>query len=517
MAEVKVPTTVTEALDNINREQWYEAMRSEMSSLMQNGTWSLVELPMGRKPIETKWVFTLKKDENGRIERYKARLVAKGCSQKFGIDYNDTFSPVVRYMTIRLVLALAVQWKMHLHQIDISSAYLNSDLHHEIYIRQPEKFVSRKYPNKVLKLHKALYGLKQSGREWYGRLDQVLKSIGFERSENDPCLYKATMNDTLVLVAVYVDDLLIGCADESQVMLVKKLISEEFPVTDKGLLHHYLGIEIERDGVTGPIKICQPQYIKELLKEYGMQDCKPVATPLEANHQVICNDDNCESIDPQDYQSIIGALMYLAITTRPDIQHSVAKLAQRNSNPHAEHMQAAKRILRYLRGTINLKMVYQADKGKAEGFVDADWGGNALDRKSYTGFMFFVGGSLVSWESRKQSCVALSSTEAEYMAMSDAAKEAIFFKRLLEEIGYSSGEAVILNVDNQGAEKLASNPVYHKRTKHIDIRYHHVREVVENGEIILKYCPTQDMIADILTKNLSKTKHNTFLKLMSFI
>ncbi|XP_046809510.1 secreted RxLR effector protein 161-like [Lucilia cuprina] len=257
------------------------------------------------------------------------------------------------------------------------------------------------------------------------------------------------MENELVLVTVYVDDLIIGCKNKNQVLAVKHLLANEFPVTDKGVLHHFLGIEIERVNETGTISICQSQYIKDLLQEYGMENCKAVATPLETNHQVNCTGQNCKEIPQRDYQSIIGALMYLSITTRPDILHSVAKLAQRNSNPHEEHMQAVKRILRYLKGTVNMKLEYTAGETSIEGFVDADWGGDNLDRKSYTGFVFFIGNCPVSWQSKKQSCVALSSTEAEYMALSEAAKEAIYLKRILEEIGYTSDDPVMLNVDNQ--------------------------------------------------------------------
>lgn len=219
-----VPNTVDEAMSSDNHKNWYEAMRTEMSSLEKNGTWSLVDLPVGAKAIETKWVFALKRDAKGNIERYKARLVAKGCSQRFGIDYTDTFSPVARYATIRLVISLAVQWRMHLHHIDVNSAYLNSDIQHDIYIRQPKEFVDLKNPGQVLKLHKAIYGLKQSGKEWNDNLDSFLHQIGFVQSVNEPCLYKSTIRGELVLITVYVDDLLIACRDKEIIVTVKKLL-----------------------------------------------------------------------------------------------------------------------------------------------------------------------------------------------------------------------------------------------------------------------------------------------------
>lgn len=244
-----------------------------------------------------------------------------------------------------------------------------------------------------------------------------------------------------------------------------------------------------------------------------MDKCKPVAVPLEAGYQVNCDSD-CQKFNQQEYQSLVGTLMYLAISTRPDILHSVSKMAQRNFDPHLEHMAKLKHILRYLAGTIDLKLIYKPGDGNLEGFVDADWGGNSLDRKSYTGFTFFFGGCPISWESRKQTSVALSSTEAEYMAASDAAKEAIYLKRILKEVNNWKGGSVKLNIVNQGAQKLAENPVYHKRSKHIDIKFHHIRELVQNQEVKLMYCPTANMIADILTKNLPKVKHCNFVSMM---
>lgn len=245
-----------------------------------------------------------------------------------------------------------------------------------------------------------------------------------------------------------------------------------------------------------------------------MSDCKAVSIPLSPGFQTTCDGD-CKRANKEEYQSIIGALTYLAITTRPDIMHTISKLAQFNTDPHNEHMSAVKNVLRYLKGTQDLGLVYAASEMRVKGFADADWGGNAIDRKSYTGYMFFLGKCIISWESKKQPTIALSSTEAEYMSMSNASKEATYLKRLLSEIGISFKDPILLKVDNQGAMKLAMNPVYHNRTKHIDIKYHHVREVIRRGEVMLEYCPTGEMVADILTKNLPRPKHRYFVNLMN--
>lgn len=513
-AEDNIPQTVEQASSCQNREEWLKAMDCEYRSLCKNKTWSLVDLPSGQRAIPCKWVYAIKKDVNGEVERYKARLVAKGCNQRFGIDFHETFSPVVRYSTIRILLALAVKEKMFLHQIDVSTAYLNSDLPDEVYMQQPPNIRNNKSPDKVLRLHKAIYGLKQSGREWNAKLDATLREIGFVPCENEPCLYKGKRKNKLVLIAVYVDDIIIGCCDNSVVLDIKRKLSTEFEVSDKGQLRHFLGMEIEREGDNGMIKLGQSQYIRDVLKHYGMESCKPLAVPLETGYQINNNDDG-EKIDQTQYQSLIGTLMYLAISTRPDILHSVSKMAQRNADPRKNHMVQLKHILRYLKGTIDLKLIYQPEGNQLEGYVDSDWGGNSVDRKSYTGFIFYFGGSPITWESRKQKSVALSSTEAEYMAASEASKEAIYLKRLLAELNASNEDTVTLHIDNQGAQKLAENPVHHKRSKHIDIRFHHIRDLVQNKEVKLEYCPTADMIADVLTKNLAKVKHMKFIDLMN--
>lgn len=506
-----VPQTVKEALESSNSKEWQEAMVAEFTALEKNQTWDMVDLPPKSKAIGCKWVFALKRNKRGEIERYKARLVAKGCSQRYGFDYKETFSPVVRYATIRMLLAIAVQERMHLHQIDVSTAYLNSELNEDVYMKPPEGF--NETHGKVLKLRKAIYGLKQSGRAWNEKLDTVLQNFGFVPCNNEPCLYKMKINGELILVAVYVDDIIIACKDEKEIFRIKSMIAEQFDISDKGRLQHFLGMEIEREGDTGTIKLSQTQYIKDMLEQYGMSECKSSAVPLTPNYQVKCIE-NCKKANQHEYQSIIGALTYLAITTRPDILHTVNKLAQRNTDPHVEHLVAVKNILRYLAGTANYKLTFKAGQKDVFGYADADWASCTTDRKSYTGYIFFINGCAVSWESRKQNAVALSSTEAEYMAMSNAAKEAIYLRRLLTEIEYSNGDPVLLNVDNQGAYKLAQNPVFHNRTKHVDIKFHHVREVVRNKEIELKYCPTNEMVADILTKNLCKTKHVNFANLI---
>ncbi|CAD7012038.1 unnamed protein product [Ceratitis capitata] len=509
-ADVEIPNTVIEAMNSKYSHQWEDSMQKEYSALIKNDTWSLVDLPPGQKAIGCKWVFNVKQTADGGVERFKSRLVAKGCSQQYGVNFSETYSPVVRYATIRMLLALAAEYKLFLHQMDVSTAYLNSDLHDIVYMKQPEHFIDKQFPKRVLQLKKALYGLKQSGREWNSKLESVLIKMNFKSCPSEPCVYTRNEKGKYNIIAVYVDDLIIASSDMKDLSDIKAKIADAFDVVDGGSLKYFLGMEIEREGDVGSINICQSQYILNMLSQYGMENCKSVATPLEAGFQTYCDKEDCERVNVTQYQSLIGALMYLAISTRPDILHSVSKLAQRNSDPHVEHKIGAKRIMRYLKGTVDYKLHYQKTGKPIQGYVDADWGGDTNDRKSYTGCAFVAAGSVFSWESKKQNLVSLSSTEAEYVALSTAAKEAVYIKKLMNETGFNNTAPMVLNSDNQSAQQLVKNPIFHSRSKHIDIKYHHIRNLYRNKEIELNYICTNEMLADILTKNLQKIKHNKF-------
>jgi len=513
--DISVPESYEEALQSEHSEEWKDAMQKEYASLIKNNTWSLVDLPKGQKTIGCKWVYSIKTNKAGQTERYKARLVAKGCSQQYGVNYFETFSPVVRYSTIRLVLALAAEYKMFVHQLDVTTAYLNSKLDEECYMTQPDGFINEQHPRKALKLNKAIYGLKQSGRAWNERLNSVLEKMGFTPCQNEPCLYRKAREGELVLIAVYVDDLFVAATTKDDLESTKIEIGNSFEIVDKGPISYFLGIEVERDGELGAISIGHKMYIKNLLRQYNMDNCRAVSVPIDPGYQLKKGNENSESVDQTKYQSLIGALMYLAVSTRPDIIHAASKLAQFNSNPMAEHMTAAKHVLRYLSKTMDWKLHYQQTGELLNGYVDADWGSNLVDRKSYSGYVYVLASGAISWESRKQSLVALSSTEAEYISLSNGAKEAIYLKRLLSEIGaFDIKMPVTIFCDNLSAQHIAKNNVLHSRTKHIDVKFHHVRELVKSNDIELKYISTNEMIADVLTKLLAKEKHCTFMKAM---
>ena len=516
------PKTYKQAVKHEASKQWVEAMEKEFSSLRNHKTWKLVDLPPGRNALGCKWVYKIKWKANGEIEKYKARLVAQGYTQEEGVDYNEVFAPVARYKSIRTVLAIANQFDLEAHQMDVVTAFLNGELEDEIYMKQPEGFVDSKNASKVCKLLRSLYGLKQSARCWNLMMDEYLKSSGYTQGTADPCVYyrvevtKGANGKTIIVIfAVYVDDTIICSNDKRTLFAEKKRLSERFEMDDRGEVHHILGMEVLRDRQKKILTISQKLYLEEILKRFGMEDCNPVGTPMEPNkHFTKINEDE-EQADEKQFQAAIGSLNYAAIATRPDLSTAVGKLSQFMKNPSNDHWCAVKRVLRYIKGTLNLGLKFVAsDSFELTGFSDSDWAGCVESRKSTSGFVFQVGQCTVSWSSKKQPIVALSSTEAEYIALCRAAQEAVWLRSLLADVGLTPKTATVVREDNQGAIALGKNPKDHPRTKHIDVKYHYVREVVQNKIIDVVHVPTGDMVADTLTKALPKPSFEKFRMLM---
>lgn len=514
-----VDVSVREALTGPYSQEWKNSMEEEFNALKASGAWILVQRPENRKIIGCRWVLRTKFKADGTIERRKARLVAKGCSQQPGIDFQETFSPVSRLSSIRIIVALSSEYGLTLYQLDVVMAYINGHLEEEIFMEQPEEFVQPGGENLVCSLKRAIYGLKQSGRQWYKRLDQRLREIGFETLNVDKCVYmKATMESVLIIV-VYVDDLIVATDNDEAFDQLKRDLGDEFKIKDLGILHYCIGIEFQQDPATKSVMMSQQKYIQDILVRFGMEQCKPVSTPLDGKVRLTkkmapTTNEEVEEMSEIPYQSLVGALMYLTVATRPDLAYTVNLLSQFNTNPGKEHWQAAKRVLRYLKGTSNHGLDYKKSSKPLFGFVDADWGADLDDRSSHTGFVFQLAGAAVTWESRKQRTVALSSTEAEYVALSEATKEAVYLRNFLKEVKFSKlvVNATMIYCDNQGAQSLMRNPVHHSRTKHIDIRYHYVRQVFEKGDIDVNYIPTNEMVADVLTKGLPKPGHEKCIK-----
>lgn len=489
------PSTMEEAMLSPDADKWKKAAQSEYNSLIDNGTWELVPLPEGKKTIGCRWVFKIKYKEDGDIERYKCRLVAKGYSQSQGIDYEETFSPVVRYSSIRTLLALAAQKKLEVHQMDVETAFLNGDLEEEIYMDQPDGF--KEDETLVCRLKKSLYGLKQSPRCWNKKLTNFLIEEGFEQSKADPCVFVKVEEGRLSVIEAYVDDLIMMTEDD--VTKLKKLLSSEFKMKDLGQIHFCVGICIKRTE-DGEYQIHQKPYIESVLKRFGMEDAKEVSTPADVNVKLEQDDGFSKPVDPVEYKSMLGCLLYIAMGTRPDIAYAVAAVCRYSSSPTELHMTALKRILRYLKRTKELSLHYTQQNSNLVCYSDADWAGDRDDRKSTTGNVHLLGNGAISWLSKKQSTVALSTSEAEYIALCSATQETVHLRSLLSDLGFKQEVPTRTFEDNQGAISLARNPVAHKRTKHIDVKYHFIREAVENRIIALEYCPTDEMTADLCTK-----------------
>ena len=490
-----------------------------MQSLHRNKVWALVEPPPNCKVIGSKWVFKRKVNANGEVERHKARLVAQGFSQKYGLDYEETFSPVVRFESIRSVIALGAQHKLQLHQMDMSTAFLNGELDEELYMQQPEGFVEEGKEHMVCYLKRSIYGLKQSPRCWNHVLDSKLREMKFKPTSGDPCLYVHTdQGGEMSLVAVYVDDLILGGRSGSKMTAVKRELSCRFEMKDLGALHHFLGIKLVQDLLTGVIWIGQPSYVKKILQRYQMQECKPVNTPVTPDVKLVVAESPNNVCDQQMYQTIVGSLLYLSTKTRPDIAYAVGSVARFCARPTQQHWVALKRILRYLKGTSNYGLSYKGDVGgEITGYSDADWAGNITDRKSTSGYVFMQAGAAISWKSRKQSCVALSTAEAEYIALSAAVQEALWLQQLTSDLFNTHAKAMTIFEDNQSTIALAKSQHTHGRTKHVDIKYHFIRDEVEAGQIKISYCPTEDMIGDMFTKGLAIQKFQKFRELVGII
>ena len=510
------PATYKAAMESPQRALWRDATDNEMTSLEKARTYTLVRLPAGRTAIGCKWVFKTKRGADGQVIKHKARLVAKGYLQRYGVDYDETYAPVARFPSIRAILALTAHHNWELHQMDVKSAYLNGDLEEDIYMEQPEGYVVPGQEHLVCKLNKSLYGLKQAGRTWHLKIDIALKRQQFAALDADQCVYIKREDTCITIIALYVDDLLIACSQLASLTELKKQLTAQFDMEDLGEASFILGVDIRRDRTHRTISIGQSAYITSLLERHGMSDCKAVSTPMEHGLKAATakTPENYKATDNdiRDYQAIIGGVMFAMICTRPDIAFAVTTLAQFASNPTPTHAQALKRLLRYLRGTIDRRITYAASgaidsQPKLVGYCDADWGGGPGCR-SVTGYVFILAGGAISWQSKKQKTVALSTVEAEYMATTQATKEAIWWRSFLKGLGHDMSHPTILHSDSQGSIALAHNPEHHARTKHIDIQYHFIRQHVADKTIAVHFVGTEGMLADIFTKALDRVAYD---------
>ena len=491
----------------MSRPKWKEAVLEELNALEKNQTWVISRLPDGKKTVGCQWIFKVKHKADGSVERLKARLVAKGYTQAYGIDYQETFAPVAKLNTIRVLLSLAANLDWPLHQLDIKNAFLNGDLEEEVFMEFPPGF-EPKDKRSVCKLQKSLYGLKQSPRAWFGKFTRAVKRCGYVQCQSDHTLFlkHAPCGDMTALI-VYVDDIVITGNNEGEIQKLKGFLAKEFEVKDLGNLRYFLGMEVARS--KKGISVSQRKYVLDLLEETGMSDCKPAETPMDYTTKLGSIQDS-PPVDKGRYQRLVGKLIYLS-HTRPDISFPVSTVSQFMNDPKEEHMTAVFRILRYLKMSPGKGLFFEKGVNRGlEIYSDADWAGSITDRRSTSGYCTFLWGNLVTWRSKKQTVVSRSSAEAELRAMAHGVCEGVWLKLLLKEMGLPLESSVKFLCDNQATISIAKNPEYHDRIKHVEIDRHFIREKIEDKSITVEYTPTSLQTADILTKALPRVIFDKF-------
>ncbi|KAK1407693.1 hypothetical protein QVD17_39315 [Tagetes erecta] len=505
------PKTFSEAMASRDASFWKEAVQDEMDSIIQSKTWKLTNLPPGCKALGCKWIFKRKKKVDGSIDKFKARLVIQGFRQKEGIDFFDTYAPVARISTIRLLLALASIHNLVIHQMDVNTAFLNGELDEEIYMKQPEGFVVPGNEHKVCKLVKSLYGLKQAPKQWHQKFDDVVLSDGFVINQADKCVYsKFDSTGKGVIICLYVDDMLIFGTDQGQVDKTKEFLSSKFAMKDMGEAEVILGIRITRGN--NSISISQSHYIEKMLKKFNFQDCSPVGTPIDPNIRLMPNQG--DPISQLEYSKAIGCLMYAMISTRPDIAYAVGKLSRYTSNPSTHHWQAINRLFKYLKGTMNYSLCYSGFPSVLEGYSDASWITNMEDYSSTSGWVFLLGGGAISWASKKQTCITSSTMESEFVALAAAGKEAEWLRNLIFEIPLWSKPISPISIRCDSAATLAKaySQVNNDKSRHLGVRHGMIRELIMNGVISIEFVRSEYNMADHLTKGLGRDLVNKSAK-----
>lgn len=498
--------------------KWIEAMNVEMKQHETNGTWQLVKKPPNAHVISNTWVYKLKLNTDGSINKYKARLVAHGFRQWYGSEYNATEAPVARTSSVKMLLAIAHNKKMKLHQLDITGAYLNGEIQETIYMEQPKGFVNPSKPGHVCQLKKALYGLKQAGLEWNKKLTSFILSIGFKKTTSDCCVFSHQNGKEYAIILVHVDDILIAYQSKSTIDRIINQFKNEFQVTETDKVKHFLGIEIGHDIDRG-YWMSQDHYIRDLLIEYQMDKAKPCDTPLVAREDIAPTQENDKLIEPKTYQKIIGQLNYLATQTRPDISFATNRLAQFNQKPCERHMNLTRHILRYLKGTAKFKLYLTCNNlNKLEAYTDASFGPSQYDTKSITGYTVLLGGALIEWGSKKQTTTVTSTAYAEYIAMSTTSEHLQFFEQFLTELKLRDDNTPtpIMHCDNQAAIAITEQTQLSHASRSIKLRFHNVRERALNNEIQIVYQPSDTMLADLLTKVVDAKTGKRLTHLLNF-
>ncbi|GJR94193.1 ribonuclease H-like domain-containing protein [Tanacetum coccineum] len=477
---------------------WKEAMLDEYNALISNGTWALVPRPANVNVVRSMWLFKHKFKADGSLSRYKARLVANGRSQQQGIDCDETFSPVVKPATIRTVLSLAVSRDWPIHQLDVKNAFLHGHLSETVYMHQPPGFVDPNKPNYVCHLQRSLYGLKQAPRAWFQRFASYATRVGFQHSKTDSSLFVFHRGSDIAYLLLYVDDIILTASSSAFLQRIITSLHSEFAMTDLGSLNYFLGISAQRSA-TG-LFLSQSKFAEEILERAHMQNCNPCRTPVDTESKLGSDGDPVS--DPTLYRSLAGALQYLTFT-RPDLSYAVQQVCLYMHDPRDPHFTALKRILRYVRGTLDYGLqLHVSSTTQLTAYTDADWAGCPVTRRSTSGYCVFLGDNLLSWSAKRQVTLSRSSAEAEYRGVANVVAETAWIRNLLCELHTPLFTATLVYCDNVSAVYMSANPVQHQRTKHIEIDIHFVRDFVASGQVRVLHVPSRFQYADIFTKGL---------------
>ncbi|GJU45793.1 retrotransposon protein, putative, ty1-copia subclass [Tanacetum coccineum] len=455
------------ALSDPESEKWLEAMNAKMQSMKDNQVWNLVDLPPNCKTVGSKWLFKKKTNMDGNIHTYKARLVAKGFTQTYGVDYEETFSPVADIKAIRILIAIAACYSSEIWKIDVKTAFLNGRLNKDVYMVQPEGFVNPKHPGRICKLQRSIYGLKQASRSWNKRFDEEIKKYGFTQNPDEPCVYKRASGSIIVFLILYVDDILLMGNNIPMLQDVKSCLGKCFSMKDLGEVAYILGIKIYRVRLRRLISLSQNAYIDKILKRFKMDTSKRGTILMQPN---------------------------------VDLRKS-----QGPSTP-------TENILKYLRNTKDMFLIYGGDSTTKLGvtyYTDASWETDWDDLRSQTGFVFVMNEGAIDWKSSKQSTTVMSSMEAEYIVVAEAAMEAIWIRKFISGLGVvpNIDRPMDMYCDNTGTITIADEPGVQKGAKHFRQKYHFIREAIQEGDIRILKVHTDDNLADLFTKPMPCTKH----------
>ncbi|UYV85032.1 hypothetical protein LAZ67_X004343 [Cordylochernes scorpioides] len=504
--------TYEEAMNSPEVVNWIEAIEEERESLERHDVWQLQELPKGIKPLKCRWVLNKKINAVDGTTRYKARLVAKGFTQRRGIDYNEVYTPVSSFETIRLLTAIATEKDWFIDQFDVKSAYLHGTLNETIYMEQPECFKKPGEENLFCKLKKSIYGLKQSGRCWNKFLNKQLHEIGFQRNPIDPSIYEVELEEGRIILSIYVDDIFAISENQAARNKCRELLNSSFEVKYLGPISHMLGVSFKKSE-DGSMTLSQSNYIEELLQRFRLQDAKGISTPMETNLDLSVRK-NGNSNERFPYRERIGGLSYLSQRTRPDIAYAVGILSRYCDNYTRKHWEAGKRVLRYLKSTKDFGITYRSTGKPLIAFSNASWASDIVDRKGVSGHLIILAGAPIIWRSTKQTVTALSTMESEYIALSSAVKDITWVRNLMEQLKMSSlicGETKVF-CDNQAAISHAENYIDKSKTRHFAVKYHFVREKISEEAIELFYTPSAENPADFLTKPLARSQHEKYCR-----